>query len=179
MSKNIDSKIYDDGLNLCEENGLKFYSLSVENRDKHEYLTAFLFGVVSFEEFVKAHMILDSYNEPCISGSKWKKKMKDHHAKIKYGAELLKRTLRESAQKLIDKGVPEQSIITDIDIVFTKKYVDDVVNNRTSFIYVDYDPDNECWISPEKASFEKAEEIRNAAASLGVLITWRKIELNI
>ena len=79
--------------------------VSRKRLNMREWRSAFLFAVISFEEIVKAHMILDSYDCDRISGNKWENKMKQHEPKLKYGANMIDSMLKGEISKLLDRGV--------------------------------------------------------------------------
>ena len=180
MSKRICSSDFYEGLKLCEQNGLDFYLASREKSNNREYRSAYLFGIISFEEFVKAHMILDSYNDEYISGNKWDDKMTQHRPKLMYGAEMLDNALKESTLRAIGLGALPSNIKINLNTGFTEKFVDNILKNRISYVYVDYSPEKKMWI-PITNEFKPGEiyEIINASASLWVILSNRKDKLNI
>jgi len=144
MSKKINKTDYDEGLKICERNGLQFNLYAREEYSNRKWRSAYLFGVISFEEFVKCHMILDSYNKKFISYSKWKNKMTQHPPKIEYGVKLLNQHFDNLISDLQKKGVPAQNIKKNINLSDVKNFVNNVLSKRTSFVYVNYDFDNNC-----------------------------------
>ena len=71
-------------------------------------------------------------------------------------------------------------ILKNINIGDAKKFVTNVINKRTSFVYVDYDFENDCWIPAVNAfKVNEVKEIIEAAASLWVLFNNRINNLNI
>ena len=180
MSKKIEKSNYDEGLRVCEKNGLEFNLYARNEFSNRKWRWAYLYGVISFEEFVKCHMILDSYNKKCISYSKWKNKMTQHLPKIDYGVNLLNSHFDNLISDLLKNGVPAQNILKNINIGDVKKFIKNVLDKRTSFVYVGYDFDNNCWI-PAVNTFKlnEVKEIIEAAASLWVLFHNRINKLNI
>ena len=132
-----------------------------------EWRSAFLFAVISFEEIVKAHMILDSYDCDCISGNKWENKMKQHEPKLKYGANMIDSMLKGEISKLLDRGVSPKNIKTEINPNYVEDFVKKVKNDRLRYVYVDYDHENNKWI-PVKNEFKvnDVREVLDTSASL-------------
>ena len=58
MKKSIHKSDYLDGLTLCEKNGLRLLSFALKKYNLGDYLSAFIFALASFEEFMKVYMIV-------------------------------------------------------------------------------------------------------------------------
>ncbi|MEE8570721.1 MAG: AbiV family abortive infection protein [Candidatus Bathyarchaeia archaeon] len=180
MSKRIDKCLFLEGLTLCERNGLQFFKDATIKLENDELRIAYLLGIVSFEEMVKAHMILDSYDEDYISGNKWEDKMTQHKPKLLYGAKILRNELKEAKERVIKMGIPESHIITNVDSLYTEKTVERMLTNRILSIYVDYDPDEKTWIPTiNEFDINEVKGIIFASASLWVILSNRKNEMNI
>lgn len=180
MSKRIYKQDYHEGLILCERNGLEFYRRSRESLNMRAWRSAFLFAVISFEEIVKAYMILDSYDCDCISGNKWEDKMKQHEPKLKYGANMIDSMLKGEISKLLDRGVSPKNIMTEINPNYVEDFVKKVKNDRLQYVYVDYDHENNKWI-PVKNEFKvnDVREVLDASASLWHMLHERIREMGI
>jgi len=180
MSKRIPKSDFLEGLTLCEKNGLKFLSYSRKKLFNEEYLPAYIYGLISFEEFIKAYMILESWNDDFISRNKWENKMITHKEKLRLGAKLLYESYKNVIEKLINEGtLPEQIINIDIIKRYDEKYVKEVLENRTSFVYVNYNHNNNSWISTKDINPEKTSELINASSSIWIILTIEKSKLNI
>ena len=73
LSKRIPKSDYLSGLTLCEENALRCLKNSMEKIEQEYFQSAYIYCLISFEEFVKAYMILECWDDEDISGNKWKK----------------------------------------------------------------------------------------------------------
>ena len=105
--------------------------------------------------------------------------MKDHEAKLKLGAELIDKQLKESYANLIKKLPQVENVIQHIGTGYNEAFVKQVLEERTGFVYTDYDHDNKRWIPVLREKFLKADQMRGASGTLWWILTTKKDKMNI
>ena len=180
MSKRIQKSDFLEGLSLCESNALRLFLLMLEKVIDGDLFSAFLYGVVSFEEFVKGFMILESWDEEYISYRKWKNKMIQHKEKLRRGKYLIDKNIIDSAQTLIDKyNVPKEIFINIPEDKVDDVFVDKITNDKNNFLYVNYNHNENMWIPIKEVTYKNISEIRDLIVSSWLLFNREKSELKI
>lgn len=95
----IPKSAFAEGLDLCEKNGEKLLKEAIQAFQRRTFVCAFILGFTAWEEFGKASLILEYWNEDFIKYDTWKKEFLSHRFKIHQARYISDKTLFRGLSK--------------------------------------------------------------------------------
>lgn len=139
MPWKILKKDYYQGVRLCRRNARNLYNKSLEAFKQNFFHSAYLLGFSALEEIGKALVILNHWDEECISYEVYMSQLCNHGHKISLSLGMVDENAIEyfarTPREVVDLG-------EDIE---TKNIL---VNTKLDSIYVDYDFSSKQWKKP-------------------------------
>lgn len=134
---------FPEGLALCERNAERLFEKARKSFRRKEFLCAFILGFTAWEEFGKAALILEKWDEEFIGKKTWKKRFIKHKAKTDRAQYVSDRILLEEVSRQVDLDWKGQEIRLD------DEYLRKLRDLRTQkALYVNYNFRDKIWESP-------------------------------
>lgn len=176
-SNGMPKSMFAKGLELCEKNGERLLKDSIQAFQRRAFVCAFILGFTAWEEFGKASLILEYWNEDLVKYATWKKEFRSHRFKIHQARYISDKTLLRGVSK--ELGLTQKDLQ---EIIVDEEYLKKVHEMRKRCLHVDFDFKGKVWKSPieidDKLHNWAVDVIMGAEFSKRALQSEKKRKLN-